>query len=164
MDRRVILLGVGVAVGAIGLLVVAFMLLSPPATTMSSAGKARPTVAAVADTDTRKPIRPGSRVRIPDDPALQIVDIPAGQTVDDGGLAFSDALCKKTTDCGCEHRAPKSCATAWNFITKEQVSDVKCLLDLSCDDVCMLYQHPRPRENACIEVMSKLESDRIMGR
>lgn len=162
MDRRVIILGAGIAVGAVVLLIAAFMLLSP--STPSGTGKPRPTIAAT-DTDTKKPpVHTGPRVKVPDDPALQIVDIPEGQTVDDGGLAFADALCKKTTECGCERRAPKSCATAWGFVTKEQVPDVKCLLDLSCDDVCLLYQHPRPREVACVDAMGKLETKHILHR
>jgi hypothetical protein len=163
MDNRAIIMGLAVAAGALALLVGAFFLLSP-SIDMAGAGKSRPAITAEAGQADEKPVRSGPRVKVPDDPALQIVDVPEGQTIDDGGLAFADALCKKTTECGCEKRAPKSCATAWGFVKKEDVASVKCLFESSCDDLCLLYQHPRPRDVSCIQAMGKLETAHILHR
>jgi hypothetical protein len=80
----------------------------------------------------------------------------------DGGLAFGSALCEKMSSCNCQDRAMDSCARGWVSIKPEEWDTVKCMLDLSCEDVCRIYDHPK--DVACLVQVDEMLTKRFVDR
>jgi hypothetical protein len=90
------------------------------------------------------------------------LELPPDAKPSDGGLAFGGAVCEKMATCDCQERAVESCARAWVSIQPEEWDTVKCMLDLPCQDICRLSEHPK--DVACLVAVDEMLTKRISGR
>lgn len=88
--------------------------------------------------------------------------LPDDATPEDGGLAFGVSVCDKLEACACEGRNQQVCAHDWRWVKAEDWGTVRCVLDLSCADVCRHSQHPK--DVACLAAVDDVHAERIGSR
>jgi hypothetical protein len=88
----------------------------------------------------------------------------AGAKVEDGGVAFGDAVCQHVASCGCQKRTPRACAQAYAFVTPETYGKAKCLVDLPCAELCESLENPGKTTSACARGVNDLVADRFRNR
>lgn len=168
MDKRVLVVLALAASVLAALLVFALM----PQTTVITPSRPMPEVvvagstatagvAAPAEAPAEAPPVPGHRGKIPTGDADQIVELPPGARVEDGGLAFGDAVCKHITSCGCQERSPVGCAKAYASFTAENYETAKCLIDLPCPELCEALANPGKTTSSCARAVNDITASRF---
>ncbi len=90
------------------------------------------------------------------------VELPPGAKPEDGGLAFGVSVCDKMETCDCQASAADSCAKGWISVKPEEYGTASCLLDLPCEDLCRMYDHPK--DVPCLVQVDDMIKKRFQNR
>lgn len=172
MDKRVLAVLAVVACALAAVLVFAMMPTNKPiqtvkpmpSVTAAAEGAEGPGPAAAGSGATPVPTTPGQRVRLPTNDVETKVDVPEGAKIEEGGLAFGQAVCQHIDSCGCQKRTARACATAYSFISKDTYGTAKCLVDLPCEEMCESLANPGKTTSACARGVNELVAAQFRNR